>query len=190
MGEPAKKPATYEDLHDLPENVTGEIVGGELFATPRPSSRHTHAASVLGIEVGPAYHFGRGGPGGWVILDETEILLGENLLVPDLAGWKRERFPGVPKENWISVSPDWVCEVLSPRTARLDKVRKMPVYARYAVPHLWLVDPAARTLDVFTLSDGKWVLSASFAEDDRVRAEPFAEIEFELSNLWLGEAPP
>lgn len=190
MGEPAKKPATYEDLYTLPENVTGEIVDGELFATPRPSSWHTHAASVLGIEVGPAYHLGRGGPGGWVILHETEILLGENLLVPDLAGWKRERFPGAPKENWISVSPDWVCEVLSPRTARLDKVRKMPVCARHAVPHLWLVDPAARTLDVFTLFDGKWLLGASFAEDDTVRAEPFAEIAFDLKNLWLDEAAP
>jgi len=185
LGEPAKKKAAYDDLYAIPENTIGEIIDGELFVTPRPSARHTHAASVLGIEVGPPYHLGRSGPGGWIILDETEILLGEHLLVPDLAGWRKERFPGAPKDNWISVSPDWVCEVLSPRTARLDKVRKMPIYAQYAVPCLWLVDPAARTLDVFELAAGKWVLLAAFAEDDKVRAEPFGEIEIELKNLWL-----
>lgn len=185
MGEPAKKKATYDDLYTIPENTTGEIIDGELFVTPRPGARHTYASSVLGAEVVPAYHSGRGGPGGWIILDETEILLGEHLLVPDLAGWRRERFPGAPKDNWISVSPDWVCEVLSPRTARLDKVRKMPIYAQYAVPYLWLVDPAARTLDVFELATGKWVLLEAFAEDDKVRAEPFGEIEIELKNLWL-----
>jgi Uma2 family endonuclease len=135
--------------------------------------------------VGASYHLGRGGPGGWIILYETEVMFGAHLLVPDLAGWRRERFPGVPKDNWISVSPDWVSEILSPSTARLDKVRKMPIYAQYGVPYLWLVDPAAKTLDVFALTTGKWVLLAAFAEDDKVRAEPFAEIEIELKNLWL-----
>lgn len=185
MSEPAKKLAAYSDLYTIPENMVGEIVDGELFATPRPSARHTHAASVLGSEIGPPYHLGRGGPGGWIILDETEIMFGEHLLVPDLAGWKRERFPGVPKDNWISVAPDWVCEILSPATARLDKVRKMPIYARHEVPYLWLIDPAARILDVFGLQLGRWLLFATFAEDDKVRADPFAEVEIELKNLWL-----
>ncbi len=185
MPQPAKKKATYNDLHSIPENMVGEIIDGELFVTPRPSARHTHASSIVGAEVCPPYQLGRGGPGGWIILDETEIMLGEHLLVPDLAGWRKERFPGAPKDNCISVSPDWVCEVLSPSTARLDKVRKMPLYARHNVPHLWLVDPASRTLDVFSLESGKWVLLAAFAEDDIVRAEPFQEIEIELKNLWL-----
>jgi Uma2 family endonuclease len=185
MSEPAKKRATYEDLFSIPENAVGEIIDGELFVSPRPKARHSHAASVLGGEVLPPYHLGRGGPGGWVILHETEILLGENLLVPDLAGWRRERFPGEPEENWIAVSPDWVCEILSPSTARLDKVRKMPIYAQYEVPYLWLVDPAAKTLDVFALAAGRWMLLAAFAEDDTVRADPFAEIEINLKELWL-----
>jgi Uma2 family endonuclease len=127
MADPAKKRATYEDLFGIPENAVGEIIDGELVFTPRPTARHTLAASVLGGEVMAPYHLGRGGPGGWIILDETEILLGDHLLVPDLAGWRRERFPGLPRENWIAVSPDWVCEILSPSTARLDKVHKMPI---------------------------------------------------------------
>jgi Uma2 family endonuclease len=186
MSEPARKGATYDDLHHIPENMTGEIIGGELLVTPRPSFEQAHAESVLGSELLPPYEFGRGGgPGGWIILLEPEIWLGEHVLVPDLAGWKRERLWGLPKTEWRSVPPDWVCEIVSPSTARTDKVRKMPVYAQQAVPHLWLVDPANRTLDVFKLESGKWTLLASFVENDGVRAEPFQEIAIELGNLWL-----
>jgi Uma2 family endonuclease len=185
MIEPVRKKAVYDDLFTLPENMIGEIIDGELIASPRPSSRHAYAASILGGEIVQPFHFGRGGgPGGWIILDETEILLGEHLLVPDLAGWRRERLPAPPRENWISVSPDWVCEILSPSTLRTDKIRKMPIYAQYDVAHLWLIDPFPKTLDVFKLAAGKWVLLASFVEDDKVRAEPFQEIEIELENLW------
>ncbi len=185
MVETAQKKAVYDDLYHIPENMIGEIIDGDLIATPRPAARHTYASSVLGHEVGPPYQLGRGGPGGWIILDETEILLGENILVPDFAGWRRERFPGLPQENWIAIVPDWICEVLSPGTARLDRVRKMPIYARYEVPHLWLIDPLARTLEVFRLESGRWAMLGAFAEDDRVRAEPFQEIEIELGNLWI-----
>ncbi len=107
MSEPAKERAIYQDLHDLPDNMTGEIIDGEIIAAPRPSVRHRHAASVLGAEIISPYQLGRGGdPGGQVILSETELMLGEHLLVPYFTGWRRERFPGVPKENWISVAPD------------------------------------------------------------------------------------
>lgn len=112
-------------------------------------------------------------------------MLGEELLVPDLAGWKKERFPGLPKDNWISVSPDWVCEILSPCTARIDKVKKMPIYARHGVPHFWLIDPVTKTLEVFRLQAGNWLLLAAFADDDKVRIEPFQEVTIELNNLWL-----
>lgn len=185
MAELAKKKATYEDLYHIPENMTGEIVDGVLFTSPRPSARHTHAASILGAEILPPYQLGRNGPGGWVILDETEIMLGENLLVPDLAGWRSERFPGLPKENWISVVPDWVCEILSPSTFRLDKMRKMPIYGRHGVPYLWLIDPVPKTLDVFKLESGRWVLLDAYVENGKVRAEPFEETEIELGNLWI-----
>ncbi len=185
MSEPAKKKATYEDLQAVPDDLVGEIIDGELVTTPRPSVRHALAASALGGRLLPAYHLGEGGSGGgWVILSETEIKLGEHLLVPDLAGWRRERFPGLPDENWIDVSPDWVCEILSPRTFRVDKVRKMPIYVRHQVQHLWMIDPMSKSLEVFGLGEDKWYLLGVFTENDRVRAEPFVEVEIELGSLW------
>jgi Uma2 family endonuclease len=185
MTEPGRKRAVYEDLFTIPENTTGEIIDGELFVTPRPSRRHAYSASTLDKKVGPPYQFGEGGPGGWIILVEPEIGFGENILVPDLGGWKRERFPAHEEHNWISAPPDWVCEILSPSTARKDKTGKMPLYAAHGVSHLWLLEPVAKSLDVFRLESGRWSLLASFAEDDPVRAEPFREIEFELGSLWL-----
>jgi Uma2 family endonuclease len=83
------------------------------------------------------------------------------------------------------VVPDWVCEILSPGNARIDKTEKMPVYAQHGIPHLWLIDPLANTLDVFRLEAGRWTVIGLFAEDDKVRAEPFPEIEIELTELWL-----
>ena len=186
MAEPAKRKATYEDLFTVPENMTGEIIDGELIVTPRPSRKHVATTSALGAEIIPPYWFGRGGgPGGWVILDEPEIRFGEDTLVPDMAGWKKGRFPVEEPHNWISVPPDWVCEVLSPGTVRTDRVKKMRIYARHEVPHLWLIDPASRCLEVFRLESGRWVLLGVYVEDDKVRAEPFHEVEFELATLWL-----
>jgi len=186
MSEPAKKKVSYDDLTFIPENMTGEIIDGELIVTPRPSPRHSYTAFTLGGEIAPPYRFGRGGgPGGWIILYEPEIMFGEHLLVPDFAGWRKERFPGVPKENWLSVPPDWVCEILSPNTARLDRVRKMPVYAQHEVAYFWLIDPLEKTLEAYRLESGKWLLLSGFAEDDRVSVEPFQEIEIDLGNLWI-----
>jgi len=184
-GDPAKRAAAYENLCELPDNVVGEIVNGEIVATPRPSYRHGRAATVIAGKVGGPFDLGEGGPGGWWILVEPEIHLADHVLVPDLAGWRREKMPSIPEENWTDIPPDWVCEVISPNTARLDRVYKMPIYAAFRVPFIWMVDPANRTLDVFQLdSSGKWSLLASFAEDDKVRAEPFQEIEIALHNLW------
>lgn len=185
MGEPAKKRATYDDLYTIPDNMVGEIVDGELHAMPRPSPKHAKAASDLSGIVISSYRFGRGGPGGWIILYEPEIQLGEHTLVPDIAGWKKERFPLHVETNWIEVVPDWLCEVLSPGTMRLDKTKKMPIYAEYGVRHIWLVNPMEKTLDVFKLVSGGWMVSNSFVEDDRVIAEPFQEIEIDLAEIWL-----
>lgn len=192
MSEVASKHATYGDLYNIAENMTGEIIDGELIVTPRPSRKHVYTASALGMKIGSPYQFGEGGgPGGWVILLEPEIGLGEQILVPDLAGWREERYPEEEPHNWISVPPDWVCEILSPSTARLDKVKKMPVYAQHGVPYLWLVEPIAKTLDVFELQNGRWVLLGSYVEDDKVRAVPFAEVEIDLAGLWnLSHAGP
>lgn len=186
MSEAAKKKASYDDLFTLPENMTGEIIAGELIVTPRPSRKHAAAATLLASRVVPPYQFGEGGgPGGWIILVEPEIGLGENIVVPDLAGWKRERFPFQEESNWISVTPDWVCEILSPNTLRLDKVKKMPLYAQFGVGYIWLLDPVAMTLDAFKLEAQRWVLLGSYAEQDQVRLEPFPEIEINLGDLWL-----
>ncbi len=186
MAEPAKRKAAYEDLYGIPENTTGEIINGELYVTPRPGGRHALVASVLGGEILPPYQLGRGGgPGGWIILDEPEIGLGDHLLVPDLAGWQKERFPFEEPHNWISVVPDWVCEVLSPGTLRKDKITKMPIYARHGISFCWLIDPISKTLDVFRLLDGNWMVAGLYVEDDKVRAKPFEEIEIDLSELWM-----
>jgi Uma2 family endonuclease len=181
--------ATYEDLYTIPENSVGEIIDGELIVTPRPSPRHSKASSILGHKIG-SYQIGEaGGPGGWIILDEVEIKLAEECrpIVPDLSGWRVERFPKVIDTNWISVPPDWVCEILSPKTAQLDRVKKMSKYARFEVTYAWLIDPIIMTLEVFKLESGRWVLLNASAGNDKVRAEPFEEVEIDLSHLWMEE---
>jgi Uma2 family endonuclease len=186
MTDPAARRAVYEDLFDIPENMTGEIVNGGLVVTPRPSRKHATAASRLGGEIVTTYDFGRGGgPGGWIVLDEPEIAFGENILVPDLAGWRKERFPLEEPHNWISVAPDWVCEILSPNSARVDRAEKMPIYAQHQVSHAWLVDPILKTLEVFRFEPGTWIVLGVYAQSDKVRAEPFSEIELDLGLLWL-----
>ena len=185
MAEAAKREATYQDLFDLPENTTGEIINGELIVTPRPSRKHVYTASALGSEIGPPFQFGRGGgPGGWIILIEPEIKLGENILVPDLAGWKRGRFPASEETNWISVAPDWVCEVLSPSTETIDRGDKVPLYASQGISHAWLMSPATRVLEVLELDGRTYRIVSTFKNDERARAKPFDSIELDLAALW------
>jgi Uma2 family endonuclease len=184
MGDPARRRATYADLIALPDHVVGEIVDGELIASPRPASRHARASSVLGGAIGPPFDFGDGGPGGWLILFEPELQLGPDVLVPDLAAWRRERMPEMPDVAGFTLAPDWVCEVLSPSTGALDRARKLPIYAREHVAHAWLADPSVRTLEVFRREGAAWLLIATFEGDRRVRAEPFDAIELDLSRLW------
>ena len=121
--------ATYQDVLDAPAHQVAEIVAGTLYTHPRPAPVHTIASSVLGGELNPPFHRGRGGPGGWWILDEPELHLGEDVLVPDLAGWRRERMPDRPDTPYFTLAPEWVCEVLSPSTRRVDLQEKRPVYA-------------------------------------------------------------
>ncbi len=190
MSEQARKLATYEDIYAIPENMTGEIIAGRLIVTPRPSRQHIFAASALGGELTPRYQFrGGDGPGGWVILVEPEVGFGEDILVPDLAGWKLERYPADEPHNWISVSPDWVCEILSPRTEIRDRDEKMMVYARHAVSYVWLINPIITTLEAYKLSSGGWLRFAMFNGNHVVRVEPFHEIEIDLGNLWSPPKP-
>ena len=185
MNQPAPREAQYEDLFGLPDNVIGEILNGQLTTQPRPAPRHAHASSIIGGELVPPYGQGRGGPGGWWILFEPELHLAHHILVPDFAGWRRERMPSLPEEAYFRVAPDWVCEVLSPGTARTDRVVKMPIYAQQGVQWLWLVEPSLHTLEVFRLHESHWLLEAAWQESDEVRAPPFAEIAFSLAGLWI-----
>ncbi|MBI4755517.1 MAG: Uma2 family endonuclease [Betaproteobacteria bacterium] len=184
MGLPAARPATYEDLFDLPENLVGEIIGGRLVTHPRPAPKHARAYYTLGFKVGGAYDDGVNGPGGWWILDEPELHLARDILVPDLAGWRRERMPRLPETAWFELPPDWVCEILSPSTAKVDRAEKLPIYAAHGVRHAWLVDPDLRTLEVFENHDGRWLLLTVLENDAAVSQPPFDAIAFSLSGLW------
>jgi hypothetical protein len=184
MASTVKRRATYEDLLQVPPHLVAEIVDGDLHVSPRPASRHALAASVLWGDVGPPFHHGRGGPGGWWILFEPELHFGADVLVPDLAGWRRERMPEFPDTAAFTLAPDWVCEVVSPGTEPLDRAKKMPVYARENVSHLWLVNPVARTLEVYRLAESRWLLLATHEGAQRVRAEPFEAVELDLAPLW------
>ena len=184
MSATARKFATYEDLFDLPENLVGEIIHGQLITHPRPAPKHAVASSSIGGELISPFQKGRGGPGGWWILDEPELHLGPHILVPDLAGWRRQRLPAMPDTAFFTLPPDWVCEVLSPGTARTDRADKMPIYAEYDVSFCWLIDPTPRTLEVFLLRDGRWALERVYQGDEEVRAVPFDAIVFSLADLW------
>ena len=176
--------ATYQDVLDAPAHLVAEIIDGTLHTHPRPAPAHTLASSALGNDLGNPFQFGRGGPGGWWILDEPELHLGEDVLVPDLAGWRRERMPELPDTAYFTLAPDWVCEVLSSSTRRVDLHEKRPIYAREGVVHLWLIDPTDRTLEAFELRDGQWLLIASAKDDDPVSIRPFDAIAFSLGDLW------
>ena len=176
--------ATYQDVLDAPANMVAEVVEGALSIHPRPAPPHARASSVLGGRIGDPFDFGEGGPGGWWIIDEPELHLGDDILVPDVAGWRREQMPEFPDTAFFTLAPDWVCEVLSPSTRDLDRHGKRPVYAREGVRHLWFVDPLARDLEAFELRGGEWVLIATARNDDPVSIPPFEAITFPLDALW------
>ncbi|HEY2366956.1 MAG TPA: Uma2 family endonuclease [Polyangiaceae bacterium] len=190
--------ATYEDVLAAPRHIVAEVLFGVFYTFPRPAAKHARASSHLGGELYGPFNRGRGGPGGWIILDEPELHFGgkddEDIVVPDLAGWRRERMREVPDVVFFTLAPDWVCEVLSDSTRAIDRSEKMKIYARERVPHLWFVDPIARTLEVFQLVTRKktkrakaaatWNLLGVWRDDARVRAEPFDAIELELGSLW------
>ena len=165
-------PATYEDLRNVPDHLVAEIVDGELYASPRPAPRHADASSTLGGLLHAPFDRGRGGPGGWRVLDEPELHLGRDILVPDLAGWRRERLPSLPEEAYFSVAPDWICEVVSPSTAALDRVKKLTVYGRERVQHAWLIDPVAQTVEVLRLENARWVIVSTCAGGSFPNATP------------------
>ncbi len=191
--ETARKRATYQDLLNVPDHFIAQILDGDLYTLPRPAPRHALASSVLGTELNGPFHRRPGdprGPGGWWILDEPELHLGDDVLVPDLAGWRRERLTQLPGEAYFTLAPDWVCEVLSPSTERIDRALKMRIYAREGVEWLWLVNPLTRTLEVFRRGESFWQQLAVHDGDMQVRVEPFDAIELELARWWDDGSEP
>jgi Uma2 family endonuclease len=190
---PARRPKRYDDILDIPETKVAEIIDGEVIVSPRPASPHALAASVLGADLLGAFHRPPGderGPGGWWLLDEPELHFHDDVLVPDQAGWRRERLPSMPKVAAFTLAPDWVCEVISPSTGRIDRSRKMRIYAREGVAWLWLVDPLLRTIEVYALRDGEWVVKAVHAGDASARIAPFDAVELEVARWWLDSSEP
>jgi Uma2 family endonuclease len=185
MTKALKKDATYADLCAVPDNFVAEILGGELYASPRPASPHGHAAGALFLRLGGPFQNGENGPGGWWFHPEPELHFGSDVVVPDIAGWRRERMPAVPNVAYFTLAPDWLCEVLSPSTEDIDRRKKPPIYARAGVAHAWLVDPLRQTLEVLRLESQRWSMVADHEGNAKVRAEPFEAIEFALGALWL-----
>ena len=179
--------ATYQDVVDAPPDKVAEVVDGTLYIFDRPAVAHTLVGSRLGRYIGTPFEDGRGGPGGWRILDEPQLHLGEDIVVPDIAGWRRERMPTLPDTAYFTLAPDWVCEVLSPSTRKLDLGAKSAVYARAGVGHIWFVDPIARSLEASVLRDGKWVEIATLHDDATVSLLPFEAISFCLGDLWMSQ---
>ena len=184
---PFDRPATYDDLLQLPPHLVAETVEGELHASARPALSHARVGSALGGWIHPAFDQGRGGPGGWLILDEPELHLGTppvQVVVPDLAGWRRERMSVVPDAAFATLAPDWVCEILSPSTEAFDRARKLAVYARAGVGHAWLLDPGVQTLEVLRLEAERWAILLTAVGKEVVRAEPFSDVDLPLEMLW------
>lgn len=178
------KLATLADLDALPDHLVGEIIEGVLYTSPRPRPRHADIGSLLTSDLKNPFQRGRGGPGGWWILAEPGIELPDSPeVVPDLAGWRRERLPQLP-EGSIALVPDWICEILSPSTRRHDRLVKRPFYARIGVSYLWFIDIDARTLTVSRLQDGQWLELGVFLQNDPVRAEPFQDLTLSMADWW------
>ncbi len=187
----AARPATRADLDRLPENIVGEIIDGVLYTSPRPRPRHSFIEVRIGAALDESFQRRRGGPGGWWILIEPGLEIGGAAeVVPDLAGWRVQRLPQLPAESAITVVPDWVCEILSPSTHSHDQLVKRRFYARVGVEYLWFIDPDARTLSVCQLRDAHWVELGVYGQNERIRAEPFAAVELDMSDWWMPEGAP
>jgi len=184
-----KKPATYEDIEELPFGGVAERLEDELYASPRPAFGRLRVEFRRGSLLTLPFERAQGGPGGWWFLDEPELHFRTHVVVPDLAGWRRERVPepSNPETPWQTEAPDWVCEVLSPFTWNTDRVLKLPLYHVEGVRHAWVIDPLRRTLGVFRSGLSGWEQASLHQGNDTVLAEPFDTVPLRLGLLWLPE---
>lgn len=185
MGEAHGKRAGYQEILDAPQDMLAELVDGELHLQPRPGARHVRASSRLGALLTPPFELARGGPGGWVILDEPELHLGEDVLVPDLAAWRSATAGALDWElAYFEVVPQWVCEVLSPSTAGRDRILKLDLYHANRVEWAWLVEPIDRTIEVYAWSESGWVRTQTAMGGEPIALQPFSEVRLEVDLIW------
>lgn len=189
-GEAVLKGATYEDVLAAPAHVVAEVLFGVLHTHPRPANPHARVSSGLGAELHGPFDRGRGGPGGWILVDEPELHLGEDIVVPDLAGWRRTRLPRIPNAAYFELAPDWVCEVLSPSTLKIDRSDKLAIYARERVGHVWFIDPITRLLEVLRIHGPRYEILSTHKDDESVCAEPFDAVPLDLGALWADLSTP
>lgn len=185
-----KRRATYDDIINAPDNLIAEILEGELVTSPRPAGRHALAHSALLGRLVPMYLGDPDGPppNWWILLEpELHINVPKDVVVPDLAGWRRARMASPPPGVEFTIPPDWVCEVLSPSTERSDRTRKLRIYARAGVRHVWLIHPVRKTFEVLRLEGERWTLVEAFGVEQQARAEPFEEVLLNLRELWIDE---
>ena len=181
------RPATLADLEKLPPTWRGEIIDGTLYAFPRPRAPHANVEGLVTADLKNPFQRGRGGPGGWWILPEPGIELPRaSEFSPDIAGWRKERLPKLPKKKAITVVPDWICEVLWRSTQSYDQIVKRRFYAEVGVGYIWYIDPNNRFLEVSRLVDGKWLQLGVYGPDEKVRPEPFELVEIDLAEWWEG----
>lgn len=176
--------ATYQDVLDAPEHKVAEILDGRLYLSPRPAPVHAHSKSVLSAILGNAFWPDRGASGRWWLLNEPELHFGEQVVVPDIAGWRVERLPRMPRVDFFTLPPDWICEILSPVTERIDRALKLRIYGEADVARAWYLDPLQRTLEMYRRSEARWVLVDAITGTAPVRLEPFEAVELELGALW------
>jgi Uma2 family endonuclease len=189
MTKPVRAPATYADLEKVPSHLVAEIIHGVLETHPRPLPRHAAASAEMIGTLRDPFRMGSGGPGGWIFMVEPELHPGPHVLVPDIAGWRRERLPRMPEQVGITTPPDWICEILSPSTARLDQGPKRQIYADQGVAFLWMLNPDTRVLDAYQLVAGKWLLLGTATGGDQVCLPPFDAISFSLDTLFPLDPP-
>ncbi len=188
---PHRSPKTIADWLGLPEGHRFELIEGELLERAAPAFEHGLAQRNASGAIGERYNRQPGGPhgpGGWWIVTEVDIALGSGIYRPDIAGWRRARLPNVPKARILEVRPDWICEIVSDANRTTDTVKKLRRYHEAGVPHYWILDQRDRTLTVYRYAGDGYVIALAAEEGDRVRAEPFADIELQIAVLLGGDA--
>lgn len=193
MVQPSRKAANLDDLWSIPAGERfHELIGGELLPKASPSGEHGDAQVGVVTAIAPAFRrkAGSGGPGGWWIATEVEVLLETSDVVrPDVLGWRRESCPQMPTGTPVMTKPDWICEILSTSNPKDDTVKKLRLYHQVAVSYYWIVDPREATLTVMRWSQDGYVTLLRAESGESVRAEPFQAIELAVGALFGEDTP-